>query len=174
MAPNHEAEAKVRLARIGFDNVLGALKYPVETFLSHQELIESLSPCRRRPRRTDQLRAEPRARRCPQPSEVALGTIADARMISLPALGKGGEAVVFLDGTEVGRGSVDATQAFLFSYDETCDIGRDDASPVSDDYTSPASKFTGTVNWVQLDQGTDDQDHLISPEERLRVAMARQ
>ncbi len=91
-----------------------------------------------------------------------------------PGLGKGGEAVVFLDGAEVGRGHVGATQAFLFSYDETCDIGRDDASPVSDDYTSPGSKFTGTVNWVQLDQGTDDQDHLISPEERLRVAMARQ
>jgi hypothetical protein len=32
------------------------------------------------------------------------------------------------------------------------------------------------VNWVQLDVGEDaeDLDHLITPEERLRVAMARQ
>jgi arylsulfatase len=28
--------------------------------------------------------------------------------------------------------------------------------------------------WIQLDQGADDHDHLISPEERLTVAMARQ
>jgi hypothetical protein len=27
---------------------------------------------------------------------------------------------------------------------------------------------------VQLDAGKDDNDHLITPEERLRVAMARQ
>ena len=50
------------------------------------------------------------------------------------------------------------------------------ASPVSDDYTGETSVFTGSVNWVQIDLGADaeDADHLISPEERLRVAMARQ
>ncbi len=36
------------------------------------------------------------------------------------------------------------------------------------------SKFNGEINWIQLDLGLDDHDHLISPEERLRVAMARQ
>jgi arylsulfatase len=30
------------------------------------------------------------------------------------------------------------------------------------------------VKWVQLDIGDDDHDHLISPEERWQVAMARQ
>jgi arylsulfatase len=30
------------------------------------------------------------------------------------------------------------------------------------------------VKLVQIDFGTDDHDHLISPEERLRIAMARQ
>ena len=35
-------------------------------------------------------------------------------------------------------------------------------------------KVKGTIHWVQLDQGNDDHDHLISPEERLRVAMLRQ
>jgi arylsulfatase len=34
--------------------------------------------------------------------------------------------------------------------------------------------FTGRVRWVQLDIGDDDQDHLITPEERLGVAMIRQ
>jgi arylsulfatase len=64
----------------------------------------------------------------------------------------------------------------IFSSDETADVGRDTASPVSDDYDAAGSVFTGSVNWVQLDLGEDseDADHLITPEERLRVAMARQ
>ncbi len=39
----------------------------------------------------------------------------------------------------------------VFSADETCDVGSDTASPVSDDYTSEGSRFTGTIEWVQLD-----------------------
>jgi arylsulfatase len=45
---------------------------------------------------------------------------------------------------------------------------------VADDYTAGTSKFNGKINWVQIDQGTDDHDHLISPEERLHLAMSRQ
>jgi arylsulfatase len=30
------------------------------------------------------------------------------------------------------------------------------------------------VNWVRIDLEKDDHDHLISPDERLKVAMARQ
>jgi arylsulfatase A-like enzyme len=42
------------------------------------------------------------------------------------------------------------------------------------DYTAHGSRFTGKINWVQLDLGKDDNDHFIDPEERLRIAMARQ
>ncbi|MGE0126606.1 MAG: hypothetical protein AB7U82_00765 [Blastocatellales bacterium] len=37
-------------------------------------------------------------------------------------------------------------------------------------------KFNGEVNWVEIDLAKDakDADHLIKPEERLRVAMAVQ
>jgi arylsulfatase len=47
---------------------------------------------------------------------------------------------------------------------------------VSTDYAGETSIFTGTVSWVQIDLGEDaeDADHLITPEERLRVAMSRQ
>ena len=64
----------------------------------------------------------------------------------------------------------------IFSADETTDVGSDTASPVSDDYTAAGSVFTGTVDWVQIDidEAAEDLDHLITPEERLRVAMARQ
>ena len=37
-----------------------------------------------------------------------------------------------------------------------------------------AADVTGKINWVQIDLGTDDHDHFIDPEERLRIAMARQ
>jgi arylsulfatase A-like enzyme len=92
-------------------------------------------------------------------------------------LGKGGDVALFVDGNKVGEGRVDATVPMLFSADETTDIGSDSATPVSDDYGGPKeSEFTGRIHWVQLDgdEAADDVDHLISPEERLRIAMARQ
>ena len=88
--------------------------------------------------------------------------------------GKGGNVTLYVDGNQVGGGRVAATEAMLFSADETTDVGYESGSTVSDDYTAETSKFSGVVNWVQLDQGADDADHLITPEERLRVAMARQ
>jgi arylsulfatase A-like enzyme len=91
-------------------------------------------------------------------------------------LGKGGDVVLFIDGKKVGDGRVDATVPMLFSADETTDVGGDSATPVSDDYGAKDSGFTGRVRWVQLDidAAAEDVDHLISPEERLRVAMTRQ
>ena len=91
-------------------------------------------------------------------------------------LGKGGAVTLFLDGTKVGEGRVEGTVPMIFSGDETCDIGLDTASPVSDDYTPEGSRFTGTVEWVQIDidDAAEDLDHLISPEERLKIAMTRQ
>ena len=85
--PGQETEAKVRLARIGFDNVLGALADPVDAFVDHPELIEPLS----------RLSAEALAERIRtvagvtlvdvrNPGEVALGSIAGARAISLVSL----------------------------------------------------------------------------------------
>ena len=83
---------------------------------------------------------------------------------------------LYVDGQAVGEGRVEGTVPMVFSGDETADVGRDTASPVSDDCTGETSVFTGTVNWVQIDLGEDaeDADHLITPEERLKVAMARQ
>ena len=87
---------------------------------------------------------------------------------------KGGDVTLYVDGQSVGAGRVDATVPLVYSADETCDVGSDTGSSVSDDYTPEESRFTGTVNWVQLDIGDDDQGHLISPEDRWHVAMARQ
>jgi arylsulfatase A-like enzyme len=91
-------------------------------------------------------------------------------------LAKGGTVTLYLDGKQVGEGRVDGTQPLIFSGDETTDVGSDTATPVSDDYNPKNSAFTGRIRWVQIDLGEDaeDADHLISPEELLRVAMSRQ
>ena len=64
----------------------------------------------------------------------------------------------------------------LFSGDETTDVGTDSGTPVSDDHGAKETEFTGQIDWVQLDidEAAEDLDHMITPEERLRVAMARQ
>lgn len=89
-------------------------------------------------------------------------------------LGKGGEQVLFVDGKHVGSARQEASIPIIFSGDETLDIGVDTGTSVSDDYTPEASRFDGIVNWVQLDLGSDDQTHLITSEERPRVAMVPQ
>ena len=89
-------------------------------------------------------------------------------------LAKGGNVTLYYDGKKVGEGRVAATQPMIFSADETTDIGYEAGTPVTPDYTTAGSKFTGKIHWVQVDAGKDDNNHLIDPEERWRVAMARQ
>jgi hypothetical protein len=91
-------------------------------------------------------------------------------------LGKGGTVTLYIDGVQVGEGRVEATAAMIFSADDTCDVGREGGALVSPDYESHDNAFTGEVAWVQIDIDTaaEDVDHLITPEERVRVAMARQ
>jgi arylsulfatase A-like enzyme len=91
-------------------------------------------------------------------------------------LAKGGTVTLYVDGTKVGEGRVEGTIPMVFSADETADVGSDNASPVSDDYGPTGNAFNGRITWVQidLDEDAEDADHLITPEERLRVALARQ
>jgi arylsulfatase A-like enzyme len=91
-------------------------------------------------------------------------------------LGKGGAVTLFVDGARVGEGRIDNTVPMVFSADETTDVGTDTGTAVSDDYDPRSSAFNGRIAWVQIDLGEDarDADHEVSPEERYRVAMARQ
>ena len=91
-------------------------------------------------------------------------------------LAKGGSVSLYVDGAKAGEGRVEATQPMIFSADETTDVGTDGGTPVSDDYGPKDSRFTGRIKWVQLDidEAAEDLDHLITPEERRRIAMARQ
>jgi hypothetical protein len=52
----------------------------------------------------------------------------------------------------------------IFSADEATDIDHETGTTVTPDYTAQSSRFTGKINWVQIDLGDDDHDHFIDPE----------
>ena len=56
------------------------------------------------------------------------------------------------------------------------EVGFQAGSPSSTDYGSKDNEFSGEVNWVEIDIGKDAEnlDRLITPEQRLSVAMAMQ
>jgi arylsulfatase len=91
-------------------------------------------------------------------------------------LGKGGNAAIYVDGNKAGDGRIAATVPMIFSGDETTDLGSDTGTPVTDDLQEGKTEFNGRVKWVEIDIGDDasDADHLISAEERYKIAMARQ
>jgi arylsulfatase A-like enzyme len=89
-------------------------------------------------------------------------------------LAKGGNVTLYYDGQPAGAGRVEITQPMAFSADEACDVGADTGSPASPDYGASGNKFTGAIKWVQIDVGEDGHDHLIKPQDRLNIAMAKQ
>jgi arylsulfatase A-like enzyme len=87
-------------------------------------------------------------------------------------LAKGGDVTLYYDGEKAGEGRVEATQPLIFSADETTEVGYEAGTPVSADHTR--DRFTGKINWVKLDLGSDTHDHLVDPEHALSVAMSLQ
>jgi hypothetical protein len=94
----------------------------------------------------------------------------------MDGFGKGGDVALHVDGDKVATGRVERTHKQIFSMDETTEVGSDAGSTVSEDYGPRGNAFSGKVHWVQLDidAAAADQDHLIAPEERFRLAMAKQ
>jgi len=91
-------------------------------------------------------------------------------------IAKGGKVSLFVNGKKTGEGRISRTEPFAFG-EETCDVGFESGSPVTSDYPKGRdAEFSGQVNWVEFDAGiaADDSNHLISADERLQVAMARQ
>jgi arylsulfatase len=91
-------------------------------------------------------------------------------------LGKSGTATLFVDGTKDGEGPIGGTAAMVFSADDGCDVGEDTGAPVSQDYGPRGNGFNGTVLGVQLAiaDAAENADHLVSPEDAIRIALARQ
>ena len=91
-------------------------------------------------------------------------------------LGKGGKVSLYVDGKKVGEGAVAATAAMVYSADDGCDVGEDTGGAVSPDYGPRGNAFSGRAKGVQIAiaEAAESLDHLISPEEAVRIAMARQ
>jgi arylsulfatase A-like enzyme len=91
-------------------------------------------------------------------------------------MGKGGSVTLYVDGKKVGEGKVGATAPIIFSGDDGCDVGVDNGSPVSPDYGSRGNEFNGRVKGVQLAIKEDavSAGHMVSPEDAIRIALARQ
>jgi arylsulfatase len=88
--------------------------------------------------------------------------------------GKGGHVTLFTDGKQVGEGEVGATLAMVFSADDGLDVGEDSGAAVSPDYGPVGNQFNGVVKGVQLSIADDKGQHMVSPEDAIRLAMARQ
>ena len=65
-------------------------------------------------------------------------------------LGKGGKTTIYVDGKAVADGRVEQTQPFIFSADETADVGLDNQTPVAEGigYGPTETNFTGKIDKV--------------------------
>jgi arylsulfatase A-like enzyme len=89
--------------------------------------------------------------------------------------GAGGTGRLLVNGNVVAEERIDKTVPFIFSADETMDIGGDSASPVTSDYPAgDSNKFAGRLAWVQIDLEDDDVSHLEAPEATYHRILARQ
>ena len=85
--PGHEEEARIRLARIGFDNIVGALDEPLANFAAYPDLIERAS--RLTAQQLQQRRTQLKSIQIVDvrsPGEIESGTIDGARHVQLPQL----------------------------------------------------------------------------------------
>jgi len=67
------------------------------------------------------------------------------------APGKGGKGSIFVNGQKVTEGQIGNTTPFLFSADETADVGFDAATPVTEEYAEGNNKFTGSIEKVTIE-----------------------
>ncbi len=65
-------------------------------------------------------------------------------------VGKGGTGLLYVNDQKVAQGRIEHTEPFIFSADETEDVGEDLATPVTEDYKEGDNKFTGTIEKIVL------------------------
>ncbi len=66
-------------------------------------------------------------------------------------LGAGGTGTIFVNGRKVAEGRIGNTTPFLFSADETADVGMDEATPVTEDYAEGDNELTGRIENVTVE-----------------------
>ena len=65
--------------------------------------------------------------------------------------GSGGTGKIAVNGKQVAEGRIENTTPFVFSADETTDVGVDEATPVTEDYKERDNEFTGKIEKVTVE-----------------------
>jgi hypothetical protein len=65
--------------------------------------------------------------------------------------GSGGSGQILLNGRTVAERRIEHTRAMNFSADEGADVGIDQGTPVTGDYTENVSTFTGRIHRVTVE-----------------------
>lgn len=65
--------------------------------------------------------------------------------------GMGGTGTIFMNGQKVAEGRIEKTTPFLFSADETADVGVDEATPVTEEYAERHNEFNGKIETVTIE-----------------------
>jgi arylsulfatase len=65
--------------------------------------------------------------------------------------GRGGTAILSVNGRTVAEGRIAHTNPVIFSADEAADVGVDEGTPVTEAYQSLTSQFTGTIDKVTIE-----------------------
>ena len=65
--------------------------------------------------------------------------------------GSGGTGTLSVNGKKAAEGRIAHTNGFVFSADETADMGQDDATPVTEDYKERDNKFSGKIHKVRIE-----------------------
>ncbi len=66
-------------------------------------------------------------------------------------LAKGGLATIYVNDKKMAEGRIERTQPMSFSIDDAADVGVDEGTPVTEEYKSADSKFTGKILKVGVD-----------------------
>jgi hypothetical protein len=69
---------------------------------------------------------------------------------------------------------VERTHAFVYTLDETTDVGRDTGAPVCDDYAALDNPFTGQIDWTGSISAPTATTTCSDPAQLLHLAMTRQ
>lgn len=81
---------------------------------------------------------------------------------------------LYVNNQQVGQARIEATVAYQFSFEEGLDVGRDTASPVTDDYAVGDNLFTGTIHSVTIGIGQDAVNHMLDEQLVYSNLMANQ
>lgn len=65
--------------------------------------------------------------------------------------GSGGKGTISVNGKNVAEGRIEKTVPFLFSADETVDVGMDNATPVTKEYKEGDNEFNGKIGKVTVE-----------------------